>query len=199
MAKLRKSRPKQRKQTSTSILAVRPVEILLDEQFLLCASGNGCDSKPDVCPDEEVVDREFNAVEALLAAYRAKVALVIDEPELGRPSQVREFYNNYLKHMHRDRKPGQIPIVAKVLGRWLSGRNGRLIQLKLPKNSRISPEAIKGCNLKADTLDPLLCELAIICRGQAPIWSLDSDFWCASQFHPEIKPTCPTAALASVK
>jgi hypothetical protein len=41
------------------------------------------------------------------------------------------------------------------------------------------------------TLDPLLCRLAIACRGQAPLWTLDSDFWCAS----ENKANLPTSGF----
>jgi len=195
MTKSRRSTSRQQDQVSSIF---KPTQILLDEQFLLCASGQGCDSKSNICEDEKIEDRELNAIEALLAAYRTKVALVIDEPQFGQPSRVRQFYNNYLKRF-QERRSGQTPIAAKVLGRWLSGRNGRLVQYKLPRTSKVNPQALEACNLKAGTLDPLLCELAIMCRGDAPVWTLDSDLWCASQFYSEIKPTCPAAALASVR
>ena len=170
-------------------------QILLDEQFLMCASGQGCDSKPHICQHEAVDDRELYAIEALLAAYRAKIALIIDQPEVGQYSRVRNFYNNYLENC-RKKGRGQLPVAAKVLANWLNGRGGRITRMK---PASIDSKALKECNLKPNTLDPLICQLAIACRGAAPIWTLDSDFWCASQFHPEIKPTCPKDALDSLK
>ncbi|OAD19676.1 hypothetical protein THIOM_004677 [Candidatus Thiomargarita nelsonii] len=160
----------------------KPREILLDESFILCASHQGCDSKDEYC-QEELEERQLRALTAILSAYLAGVSLVLDETE---PSQVATIYREKYRLMSLD--------VKKILKRWLDGRGGRLRRCKLAK---INPKAVKAC--KMGTLDPLLCRLAIACRGQAPLWTLDSDFWCASEFHPEIKPTCPQAALDSVK
>jgi hypothetical protein len=122
---------------------------------------------------------------ALLLAYEAKIPLILDD---GEPSQVALFYHK--KHNLLSRS------VRDTLNRWLSGRGKRVV---LYKPAKIKSKAIRDCNLKSGTLDPLLCQLAIACHGDVPIWTLDSDFWCASQFHSEIKPTCPAAALTSVR
>ncbi|MBI4770693.1 MAG: hypothetical protein HY784_09890 [Chloroflexi bacterium] len=45
-------------------------------------------------------------------------------------------------------------------------------------------------------LDPVLCRLALASR--APVWTLDSDFWCAADHYPEIQPVCPAEARASM-
>lgn len=86
--------------------------------------------------------------------------------------------------------------VKKILKRWLDGRGGYISRYKPAK---INIEVVKVCHLKMGTLDPLLCQLAIAARGSPPLWTLDSDFWCASQFLSEIKPTCPQEALDSMK
>lgn len=157
-------------------------QILLDENFLLCASGQDCDSTQ--CEDK-VEERERLALTALLLAYEAKISLVLDNVETN---QVIIFYYRKYNSMSRS--------VKNTLNRWLSGRGGRITRMTPAK---LNPKAIKECNLKPNTLDPLLCRLAIACRGTAPIWTLDSDFWCASQFYPEIRPTCPKDALDSLK
>jgi len=175
---------KSKKQSSPISSTSFPREILLDESFILCASHQGCDSKEECCQEEQI-ERQLRALTAILSAYLAGVSLVLDDAE---PSQVATFYREKYRLMSLD--------VKKILKRWLDGRGGRLGRYKLAK---INPKAVKACNLKMDTLDPLLCRLAIASRGQAPLWTLDSDFWCASQFHPEVKPTCPQAALDSVK
>jgi hypothetical protein len=161
---------------------IKPTQILLDESFLLCASGLGCDSVE--CKDE-VDERNIQALTALLTAYLAKIPLVLDDRE---PSQVIAFYSRQYNLLSRP--------VRDTLNRWLSGR-GRRVTRHRP--AKLKQNAIDECNLKLGTLDPLLCQLAIACHGDAPLWTLDSDFWCANQFHPEIKPTCPASALASVR
>ena len=172
--------PKPKKQSNITQTVSKPTQILLDESFLLCASGFGCDSTE--CEDE-AEERDSRALAALILAYDAKVLLVMDDSE-----RVITFYHNKYDLMSRE--------VKRVLNRWLSGRDRRIIQRKPAK---IAPKVVKECNLKVNTLDPLLCQLAITSGGNAPIWTLDSDFWCAAQFQPEIKPTCPKEALASVR
>ncbi len=184
--------PKTKKQPLSEPMG-KPQQILLDESFLLCASGFDCDSKGNICQDDLAEDREFNALEALLAAYHAKISLVIDD---GQPSQVREFYHRYLEMSYKHgRGRSQIFTAAKILAKWLGGRGG----ITKRKPAKLNHKAIEKCNLKPDTLDPLLCQLAIACHGDAPIWTLDSDFWCAREFHEEIKPVCPQKALDSVR
>lgn len=160
----------------------KPTQILLDENFLLCASGQSCDSTQ--CGDEDD-ERERRALLALLLAYEANTSLVLDD---GDANQVITFY--YKKYNLLSRP------VKNTLSKWLNGRGGRITRMTPAK---INPKAIKECNLKPNTLDPLLCQLAIACRGTAPVWTLDSDFWCAGRFHPEIRPTCPKDALDSLK
>lgn len=111
---------------------------------------------------------------------------ILDDAE---PSQVATFYRKKYSLMSFE--------VRKVLNNWLNGRGGRIVKYKPAK---IKSKAVKECNLTEGTLDPLLCQLAIASRGDAPVWTLDSDFWCASQekYHPEIKPTCPKEAFDSV-
>ena len=174
--------PKRKKQSNVPQTTSKPTQILLDESFLLCASGLECDSTE--CEDE-ADERNIRALTALLTAYLTKIPLVLDDRE---PSQVITFYRgkyNLLSHPVRD-----------TLNRWLSGR-GRRVTRHRP--AKLKQNVIDECNLKLGTLDPLLCQLAIACHGDAPIWTLDSDFWCATQFHSEIKPTCPRDALASVR
>ncbi len=85
--------------------------------------------------------------------------------------------------------------VRSIVVDWLRGL-GHTVKCK---PTTMSEKTLKDCNLKENTLDPLLCQLALASRGNAPIWTLDSDFWCASQFYPEIKPTCPQEALNLVR
>ncbi len=158
----------------------KPTQILLDECFILCASGKGCDSTQ--CTDQ-LENREENALFAIVMARQSQVSLVLDEAE-----QVVVFYRKKYNLMSHT--------VMKILKRWLEGHNRQVVYYKPAK---LNPKAIKECNLKSDKLDPLLCQLAIACGGDAPIWTLDSDFWCAQKFHAEIKPVCPQAALASVR
>jgi len=113
-----------------------------------------------------------------------KILLVLDDNE---PSQVAKFYYGKSNQMSAE--------VRDIVVDWLRGQ-GRTVKRK---PATVSEKAIKDCNLKENTLDPLLCQLAIANRGGAPIWTLDSDFWCANPFYPEIKPTCPQDALASVR
>jgi hypothetical protein len=143
-----------------------------------------------VIPRKRVVrkkwnDRQLLALTAMSSACLANISLVLDDAE---PSQVATFYREKYHLMSRD--------VIKILKRWLDGRGGRLNKYKPAK---INAKAVEKCNLKKGTLDPLLCRLAIASRGEAPLWTLDSDFWCANQFHHEIKPTCPQNAWESVK
>lgn len=173
---------KRKKQTVVTPLIPRPNQILLDQSFLLCASGQGCDSRE--CGDE-TEERDVLALTALLEAYLAKIPLVLDD---GEPSKVVAYYRRHNRLMSRP--------VSDILNRWLSGRGQRVTR---HRPAKIKPKAISDCNLTPGTLDPLLCRLAIACHGTAPIWTLDSDFWCATQFHPEINPTCPQEALASVR
>ncbi len=49
--------------------------------------------------------------------------------------------------------------VHDALKRWLDGRGGA--RLSRYKPAKINPKAVKECNLKEATLDPLLCQLAI--------------------------------------
>jgi|GEM_PF-1517048 len=171
----RKSKQRQPKQP---LSVARPKEILLDECFLLCASGVGCDSTQ--CHDEaEADERKFSALLALLMARKKAILLVLDED-----NQVAGFYRDKYKYLSRD--------VPEILMEWLNKRTTKR------KPAKINQKAIKDCNLKTDKLDPILCQLAVACRGQAPIWTLDSDFWCATEFHPEIRPTCPKEAMESV-
>jgi hypothetical protein len=173
---------KKRKRDRVIPITIKPKQILLDESFLMCASGYGCDSTK--C-EGDIKNRKRHALTALLIAYEEKILLVLDDEE---PNQVAIIYRNKYKSMSRT--------VMEILTDWLSGQGGRIIRRKPAK---IKPNAVKKCNLKTDTLDPLLCRLAIACHGDAPIWTLDSDFWCASQYHLEIRPTCPTEALTSVR
>lgn len=173
---------KKRKRDRVIPVTIKPKQILLDESFLMCASGHGCDSTR--CEDD-IKNRKRHALTALLIAYEEKILLVLDDEE---PSQVAAIYRKKYGKMSRD--------VSEILTDWLSGQGGRITRRK-PAN--IKPKAVKECNLKTDTLDPLLCGLAIACYGEAPIWTLDSDFWCASKYHSEIRPTCPAEALTSVR
>jgi hypothetical protein len=176
--------PKRKKRVSTTPSPiVRPKQFLLDESFLLCASGKDCDS---IECEDDLEDRERRALIALLLAYEAKVLLVLDD---RKPSQVEKFYCGKYNLMSQP--------VRNILKRWLSGRGKQPIIRYSP--AKIKPEVIEDCNLKPNTLDPILCQLAIACRGQAPIWTLASDFWCARTFHPEIKPVCPAEAFVSVR
>jgi hypothetical protein len=168
---------KRKKRSSVSDPLQKPKQILLDESFLLCASGKGCDSTK--CQDE-ADRRKYRALAALLMAQESEVLLVIDDQL---PSQVVSFYQRKYQYLSVE--------VREILLEWLNKRT-----LKR-KHAKINSKAIKDCNLKIGTLDPLLCQLAIACRG-TPIWTLDSDFWCAIQFYPDIKPTCPKEALDSV-
>jgi hypothetical protein len=117
-------------------------------------------------------------------AYQEKISLVIDDNE---PSQVAKFYYGKTNQMSAE--------VRDVVVDWLRGL-GRTVKYK---PAVIKKKTLKDCNLKENTLDPLLCRLAVASRGGAPCWTLDSDFWCASQFYPEIKPTCPLEALTLVR
>jgi len=157
-------------------------QFLLDESFLLCASGKGCDSTE--CHDEEIQDRKRTALIALLIAYQEKIRLVLDDKE---PSQVAKFYYGKKNIMSAE--------VRSIIVDWLRGL-GHTVKYK---PATMSKKTLKDCNLKEKTLDPLLCQLALASRGNAPVWTLDSDFWCASQFYTEIKPTCPQEALNSVR
>jgi hypothetical protein len=179
MAKRKKRARKRKKLAGLPRPSVRPRQILLDESFLLCASGQGCDST--TCEDEPK-DRKRLALTALLMAYEEKVLMVLDDAE---PSRVALFYRQKYNLMSRD--------LREILIEWLNKRTIRR------KPAKIKPKVIEDCNLKRGTLDPILCQLAIACHGDAPIWTLDSDFWCASKFYAEIKPICPATALASVR
>ncbi|RKZ49440.1 MAG: hypothetical protein DRR16_05945 [Candidatus Parabeggiatoa sp. nov. 3] len=156
-------------------------QFLLDESFLLCASGKGCDATE--C-HEEIQERKRIALIALLIAYQEKIRLVLDDKE---PSQVAKFYYGKNNLMSAE--------VRSIIVDWLRGL-GHTVK---SKPATMSEKTLKECNLKENTLDPLLCQLALASRGNAPVWTLDSDFWCANQFYPEIKPTCPQEALNSVR
>ncbi len=173
---------KKQPKISPPVTVPKPTKILLDECFLQCASGGGCDAK--YCQDEPD-QRQRRALMALLLAYESKIALVLDDQI---PSQVAGFYQKKYKFMNDP--------VRELIVDWLSGR-GQTIQQK--PSTKLNPKAIKECNLKPNTLDPLLCQLAIACGGDAPIWTLDSDIWDAIPFHAEIKPVCPKEALNSVR
>jgi hypothetical protein len=162
-------------------IAVDIKHILLDESFLLCASGKGCEASE--CVDESQ-QRKRLALMALLIAYHEDISLVLDDNE---PSQVAKFYYSKTQSMSAD--------VKDIVVDWLRGL-GRTIKIK---PARLNEKTLKRCNLKENTLDPLLCGLAKACRGSVPCWTLDSDFWCANEFYPEIKPTCPQEAYKSVK
>jgi hypothetical protein len=179
--KTSKNTTKRKKQSPETAVPNRITEILLDESFLLCASGKGCDSSE--CEDE-IQQRKRLALIALLMAYQEKISLVLDDNE---PSQVAKFYYGKTNLMSAE--------VKDVVVDWLRGL-GRTVKRK---PAIIKEKTLKDCNLKENTLDPLLCQLAVASRGSAPCWTLDSDFWCASQFYPEIKPTCPQDALTSVR
>ncbi len=180
------SKPKKPKKPISSTPSLqKPTQILLDESFILCASHKGCDSKIESCQEESEEKQMLALTAILLASMDDKIALVLDNAE---PSQVASFYREKYHLMSLD--------VRKILKRWLDGHRPRLIRYKPAK---INPKAVKECNLKEGTLDPLLCQLAIASHFEAPVWTLDSDFWCANQFYPEIKPTCPKEALDSVK
>jgi hypothetical protein len=180
------SKPKKRKRPIESTPSPKkPTQILLDESFILCASHQGCDSKAEYC-QEESEEKQSSAVLAILSAYKAKTALVLDNAE---PSQVASFYREKYDLMSID--------VQKTLKQWLNGRGKA--RLNRYKPAKINSKAVKECNLKEDTLDPLLCQLAIASHGEAPVWTLDSDFWCANKFYTEIKPTCPKEAYDSVR
>jgi hypothetical protein len=172
--------PTRKKQKRTSTPIARSEQVLLDESFLLCASGRNCDS---IKCEDQIEDRAERALEALLAAYKKRVFLILDDQE-----KVTIFYLRKYDLMSRE--------VKGVLNRWLNGRGKRIIRFKPAK---IKTKVIEDCNLKYGTLDPILCQLAIACHGEAPIWTLDSDFWCAGEFYREIRPVCPAEALASVK
>jgi len=176
----KKSTQSKQRITETSIPQTI-TELLLDESFLLCASGTGCDSKE--CHDE-IQDRKRLALIALLLAYQEKILLVIDDNE---PSQVAKFYYGKSHLMSAE--------VKDIVIDWLRGF-GHTIKRK---PAFIHEQTLKTCNLKENTLDPLLCQLAVASHGNAPLWTLDSDFWCASQIYPEIKPTCPQEAFTSVR
>lgn len=176
------SKPK--KQISVPQIISNPAQILLDETFLMCASGQGCDPKEDTCKDEPA-RRKQRALAAMLIAQEAEVSLVLDT---GEPSQVAAFYRKKEAQLSRD--------VAEILSEWL---NKRTIRHRPARVNKINPKALKECTLRDGELDRLLCQLAIACRGDAPTWTLDSDFWCVAQFHLEIKPTCPKDALDSVR
>lgn len=175
MSRKPKQQPRQL-QPKQSLSIAKPKEILLDECFLLCASGVGCDSIS--CHDEADL-RKRRALLALLMAQEKAILLVLDED-----NQVAGFYRDKSKYLSRE--------VRETLAEWLDKRTTKR------KPATINQKAVKDCNLKADKLDPILCQLAVACRGQAPIWTLDSDFWCATKFYPEIKPTCPKQAMESV-
>ncbi|MEN8220598.1 MAG: hypothetical protein ABFS56_30455 [Pseudomonadota bacterium] len=174
-----KKTAKRKKQSP--VVPERITQFLLDESFLLCASGKGCDSSE--CPDD-IQQRKRLALIALLIAYQEKISLVLDDNE---PCQVAKFYYGKTHLMSAE--------VRDVVVDWLRGL-GRTVKRK---PATMNEKTLKDCNLKENTLDPLLCQLAIASRGNAPCWTLDSDFWCASQFYPEIKPTCPPDALTSVR
>lgn len=176
--------PKPKKRLNISQTVSKSTRILLDENFLLCASGQGCDSKENSCSDEPA-ERKRRALIALLMAYEGRVLLVLDDEQ---PSQVARIYRSKYEQMTSE--------VRDLVVDWLRGQ-GRTITVH--KSSAIKPKIIADCNLNHGKLDLLLCQLAIACRGDAPIWTLDSDFWCAAQFHPEIHPTCPKDALDSVR
>ncbi|MDM8561176.1 hypothetical protein [Candidatus Parabeggiatoa sp. HSG14] len=172
---------KHKKQFPETVVPDKITQILLDESFLLCASGKGCDSSE--CQDD-VQQRKRLALIALLIAYQENISLVLDNNE---PSQVAKFYYGKMNLMSAE--------VKDVIVDWLRGL-GRTVKIK---PATMNEKILKDCNLKENTLDPLLCQLAVACRGSAPCWTLDSDFWCASQFYSEIKPTCPQEALISVR
>lgn len=176
---------KSKKPISSTPSANKPTQILLDESFILCASRQGCESKEEYCQEESENTQISALIAILLASVDDKIALVLDDAE---PSQVARFYRDKYESMSDD--------VKNALKRWLDGRRDRLSQYKPAK---MKPSVVKQCNLKEGTLDPLLCRLAIASRGEAPIWTLDSDFFCASQFYQEIKPTCPKNASDSMR
>jgi len=176
MSRQRNRTPKPR-QPKPSLSTAKPKEILLDECFLLCASGKDCDSTQ--CQDEADL-RKQHALVALLTAKLKAIWLVLDEG-----NQVAEFYRDNYEYLSRD--------VREILIEWLDKRTTKR------KPAKINEKAIKQCNLKEGKLDPILCQLAVACRGQAPIWTLDWDFWCATEFHPEIRPICPKEAWESVR
>jgi len=122
-----------------TLLPQKITQLLLDESFLLCASGKGCDSSE--CP-EDIQDRKRLALIALLTAYMDKILLVLDDNE---PSQVAKFYYGKSNQMSAE--------VRDIVVDWLRGQ-GRTVKRK---PATVSEKAIKDCNLKENTLDPLLC------------------------------------------
>jgi hypothetical protein len=172
-----KSKPTHSKKPQPGKSSSPPKEILLDECFLLCASWVGCDSTE--CQDD-ADRRRRRALMALAMALESAIYLVLDDK-----GEIASFYRQKYEFLSRD--------VREILVDWLNKHSINR------KPAKINPKATTTCNLKPGKLDPLLCQLAVACRGQAPIWTLDSDFWCAMQFHREIKPTCPEEAMLSVK
>jgi hypothetical protein len=82
-------------------------QFLLDESFLLCASGKGCDATE--C-HEEIQERKRIALIALLIAYQEKIRLVLDDKE---PSQVAKFYYGKKNLMSAE--------VRSIIVDWLRG------------------------------------------------------------------------------
>jgi hypothetical protein len=158
----------------------RPTQILIDECFLLCASRYGCDSTECAGEPDE---KQRLALTALLLAFRDKIKLVVDQPA---GQGVAQFYRRKHDKMSRD--------VRALIIEWLNGRGQRLAYYK-PR--RVSDKVRRECNLRKDELDLLLCGLAL--ASAAPVWTLDSDFWCAAKQLSRIHPVCPDAALDSVR
>ncbi len=76
---------KKRTKLQLSEIPEKITQFLLDESFLLCASGKGCNSTE--C-HEEIQDRKRIALIALLIAEQEKIRLVLDDKEA---SQVAKF------------------------------------------------------------------------------------------------------------